>query len=123
MTTILVVCGAGASSTFLAHRMRVLASEGNHTLTITAASEPELSHLADRIDVVLVGSHLADRFEFLSAIVLDQGGTAVLLAPFPSPAAGASAALDAAIAAISTRDDARADGPAPTEAFPTNPTT
>jgi PTS system cellobiose-specific IIB component len=60
---ILVVCGAGASSTFVAQRLRRAASDAG--LSWDAAAGTETSVDDGDHDLVLLGPHLADR---LSAI-------------------------------------------------------
>jgi PTS system cellobiose-specific IIB component len=62
---ILIVCGAGASSTFVAHRVRVTGRERGLDLTVVAGNEADLPASLDTVDVVLVGPHLAPRFESL----------------------------------------------------------
>ena len=58
---ILVVCGAGASSTFVAQRLRRAASEAG--LDWDAAAGMEQSVAGSDHDLILVGPHLADRLE------------------------------------------------------------
>ncbi|WP_372967951.1 PTS sugar transporter subunit IIB [Microbacterium sp.] len=58
---ILVVCGAGASSTFVAQRLRRAASEAG--LQWDAAAGMEHSVAGGDHDLILVGPHLADRLE------------------------------------------------------------
>jgi PTS system cellobiose-specific IIB component len=58
---ILVVCGAGASSTFVAQRLRRAAS--NAGLDWDAAAGMEHSVAGSDHDLILVGPHLADRLE------------------------------------------------------------
>lgn len=99
MARVLVVCGAGASSTFLAHRMRGLAAEGGHTLTVLAGSESELPASAAGVDVVLIGPHLGSRFDDLSVIIEHEGAVAILLPHNAFTRTGGVAALDAALAA------------------------
>jgi len=57
---ILVVCGAGASSTFVAQRLqRAAAAEG--LSWATEAGTERTAMFATGVDVVLLGPHLADR--------------------------------------------------------------
>lgn len=56
---ILVVCGAGASSTFVAQRLRRAAS--NAGLECDASAGMEHSVAGSDHDLILVGPHLADR--------------------------------------------------------------
>lgn len=56
--TILIVCGAGASSTFVAHRLRGVAKARGLGYSITAASLDELQSDIRFADVVLLADHL-----------------------------------------------------------------
>ena len=60
---ILVVCGAGASSTFVAQRLRSAASAAG--LDWDASAGVEHSVVDGGHDLVLVGPHLADRLSAL----------------------------------------------------------
>ena len=60
---ILLVCGAGASSSFMAAKMRMAAKERGLDLTITARSESEISNYIGFIDALLVGPHLNGVYE------------------------------------------------------------
>ena len=65
---ILVVCGAGASSTFVARRLRHAAAAAGLDWDASAGVEgsvPSAGH--DLADLVLVGPHLADRLDALRA--------------------------------------------------------
>lgn len=56
---VLLVCGSGASSGFMAANMRKAASEKGMTLDIKARSESEIENYIEDIDVLMVGPHLA----------------------------------------------------------------
>lgn len=58
---ILVVCGAGASSTFVAQRLRSAAAAAG--LDWDAAAGMESSVSGSEHDLVLIGPHLSDRLE------------------------------------------------------------
>jgi len=58
-----VVCGAGASSTFVALRVRRTAAHRGLDVHVTAGSESDLADTLSTTDVLLVGPHLAERFE------------------------------------------------------------
>jgi len=58
---ILVVCGAGASSTFVAQRLRRAAADAG--LDWEAAAGMEHSVAGGDHDLILVGPHLADRLD------------------------------------------------------------
>jgi PTS system cellobiose-specific IIB component len=61
---ILVVCGAGASSTFVAQRLRQAAMRAGHDWDVSAgAAHP---------DLVLIGPHLADRVEAIRSSATAQ---------------------------------------------------
>lgn len=57
---ILIMCGAGASSSFVAHRLRSAASRGGEQYQVDAGFEQSLAALTEPVDVVLVGPHLAE---------------------------------------------------------------
>jgi PTS system cellobiose-specific IIB component len=62
---ILVVCGAGASSTFVAQRLRRAATDAGLDWDTSAGMEHTVSP-GDH-DLVLVGPHLADRLDAIRA--------------------------------------------------------
>ena len=95
---IVVVCGAGASSTFVAVKLRSAAAARGLTLEVAAGSASQLDSLAG-IDVVLVGAHLAAVVPELRARA-GATGTAIAVLPPVSPAAlDGAAALELALSA------------------------
>lgn len=62
---ILVVCGAGASSTFVAQRLRQSASAAGRDWDVAAGTESTIA--SSYPDLVLVGPHLADRVAAIRA--------------------------------------------------------
>ena len=62
---IIVVCGAGASSTFVALRVRRAADARGLRVDARAAAEAGLAEALDGADVLLVGAHLGDRVDAL----------------------------------------------------------
>lgn len=72
---ILVVCGAGASSTFVAQRLRRAAADAG--LDWDAAAGMEHSVAGGDHDLVLVGPHLADRLD----AIRDAGSVPVVVLP------------------------------------------
>ena len=56
---VLLVCGSGASSGFMAANMRKAASKMELSMDIKARSESEIENYIDEIDVLMVGPHLA----------------------------------------------------------------
>jgi PTS system cellobiose-specific IIB component len=103
MDMILVVCGAGASSTFLASRMRLLATERGLDLTARAASNLDIDSRLGDARVLLVGPHLASAFPELEATAATHSVPAALLPSTAFGPDGAAAALDQAVALLSDR--------------------
>lgn len=56
---VLLVCGSGASSGFMAANMRKAASKQGLEISIIARSESEIENYIDEIDALMVGPHLA----------------------------------------------------------------
>lgn len=94
METVLIVCGAGASSTFLASRIRRAAEAQGLSLVVEAGSQEDVPSRLDGVDVLLVGSHLAASYDSLAAHAIDRGVRAALLPPTASGPDGAEAALE-----------------------------
>jgi PTS system cellobiose-specific IIB component len=76
---ILVVCGAGASSTFVAQRVRHAAHDQGLAYTAFAGTEQSLPIDLDAADVVLVGPHLTHALERIERDAAARGTTVVLL--------------------------------------------
>ncbi|MGV8857967.1 PTS sugar transporter subunit IIB [Rhodoglobus sp.] len=94
MSSVLVVCGAGASSTFLAHALRNQAAVRGIKHTFIPASVSALSMPLTSVDVVLVSAHVTDFFEQAKAAAELIGATALQLPMLSFTAAGADIALD-----------------------------
>ncbi|WP_426625933.1 PTS sugar transporter subunit IIB [Leifsonia sp. McL0607] len=93
---IIVVCGAGASSTFVAVKLRTAAAARGIQVEVAAGSASQLDSLGG-IDVVLVGSHLEAAVPALRTRAR-MTGTAVAVLPPVSPAAlDGARALDLAL--------------------------
>ncbi|MBQ6334581.1 MAG: PTS sugar transporter subunit IIB [Erysipelotrichaceae bacterium] len=69
---ILLVCGAGASSSFMAAKMRMAAKEKRLTINIRARSEGEIGNYLGDIDALMVGPHLEGDYERLKKIYKDE---------------------------------------------------
>lgn len=76
---VLIVCGAGASSGFIAQRMRKAAKARGIDLQVDARSETELAEHAENTDVVLVGPHLEYMLGRLTTVTEPLGVPTVLL--------------------------------------------
>lgn len=93
MTTVLIVCGAGASSTFLASRLRSLAKNSGLELTAIPSSESEMRAKLHSATVLLVGPHLKESFDALQAEADLLGIPTALLPPTAFGSTGAVEAL------------------------------
>jgi cellobiose PTS system EIIB component len=78
---ILVVCGAGASSTFVAQRLRHAAHDQGLAYSAFAGTELSLPIDLDAADVVLVGPHLVHALARIERDAALRGTTVVLLPP------------------------------------------
>lgn len=78
---ILVVCGAGASSTFVAQRVRHAAQAVGRSLTAVAGTERSLPIDLDAADVVLVGPHLQHALDRIRDAAESRAAHVVLLPP------------------------------------------
>lgn len=76
---ILVVCGAGASSTFVAHRVRAAAQRLARNVVVVAGTPGRVSAEVEAGDVVLVGPHLRSALPHVRADAASRGAHAVLL--------------------------------------------
>ncbi|WP_042147954.1 PTS sugar transporter subunit IIB [Paucisalibacillus sp. EB02] len=56
---VLLVCGGGASSGFMAQNIRKAAKKRNISIDIKARSEAEIEEYLTEIDALLIGPHLA----------------------------------------------------------------
>lgn len=76
---ILVVCGAGASSTFVAQRVRRAAQAAGREVSAVAGTEASLPIDLDAADVVLVGPHLHESLDRIRREASPRGARVVLL--------------------------------------------
>ena len=76
---ILIVCGGGASSGFLAQGMRKAAKKDGVDVSVEARSESEVEEYIGKVDVVLVGPHLAFMFDHIRSLVEPHGIKAALV--------------------------------------------
>ncbi|MDJ0337737.1 hypothetical protein [Cryobacterium sp. PH31-O1] len=103
---ILVVCGAGASSTFVALRLRRSATLRGLTVSVTAITETDLlvrlsaAVARSPVDVVLIGPHLAPAFVAMAQQCADHGAQARLLPTSIFTDRDGEAALDLALNAM-----------------------
>jgi PTS system cellobiose-specific IIB component len=97
MMRIIVVCGAGASSTFVAHRIRRAATARGIEVRATATSESQLDAALADADVLLVGAHLGDRLGRLRERAAAASVPIAILADDAASASDGEDALDAAL--------------------------
>ncbi len=62
---VLICCGAGMSSGFLAQQMRVAAKKANIMAKVEAKSQAGVEENFDETDILLVGPHLSYMFDEL----------------------------------------------------------
>lgn len=94
---IIVVCGAGASSTFIAHRIRQAATARGLVVEAKATSESRLVAALDGADVLLVGAHLGDRIGLVREHADAASVPVVILPESASAAPDGATALDLAL--------------------------
>lgn len=100
--TAAIVCGAGVSSTFLARAVRTLATERGLDWIVEPLAEDQLPTRIDDLAIVLIGHHLADRFEALQNALALSGVPAALL-----PAGDPVATAEQGVALLHSLDSAR----------------
>ena len=105
---ILIVCGAGVSSTFVAKRIARAADAAGVAVSARPAVFSELAH-ADEADLVLLGPHLADRLDEASTL-LSATPVAVLPEASLRDMSGRSP-LDFALSVTAERAVPQADSP------------
>ena len=99
---IIVVCGAGASSTFAALRIRRAAEARGIAADVRAAGEQTLPAALAGADALLVGTHLAERLESLERAAAAASVPLAVL-PGETRTLDGDAALDLAIAIAGAR--------------------
>ena len=95
---IIVVCGAGASSTFIAHRIRRAAAARGLSVRAQASSVAGLDEVLSGADVLLVGEHLAEQLAALRARAEAASVPIVILPSGASSAPDGEDVLDLALA-------------------------
>lgn len=78
---VLLVCGSGASSGFMAASMRQAVRERALAIEITARSESEIENYVDTIDVLMVGPHLEYILDEVEDYVGDHEVRVILMRP------------------------------------------
>ena len=78
---ILLACGIGASTGFMAASMRKYAKDEGLDCTIKAVSKSEIMDYADKIDVLLLGPHFASEVPEIQAQVAPYGVKVMAIDP------------------------------------------
>ncbi|MCS5721200.1 PTS sugar transporter [Herbiconiux sp. CPCC 203407] len=91
---VLIVCGAGASSTFLALRLRRVARDRDLDLIVEAGTLPDVNERLAATSVLMVGPHLFAQFEELNRRAAAVGARAALLPDTVFGPEGAEIAAD-----------------------------
>ena len=78
---VLLVCGSGASSGFMAANIRKAASSKGIELKITARGESEIENYIEEIDALMVGPHLAYILDEVEEFVGDAPVKVILMKP------------------------------------------
>lgn len=78
---LLLVCGSGASSGFMAANIRKAAAKRGIEITVNARGESEIGNYIDEIDALMVGPHLAYIMEELDEYVEGTDVKVILMKP------------------------------------------
>lgn len=78
---VLLVCGSGASSGFMATNMRRAAGSKGIEADIKARSESEIENYVEDIDVLMVGPHLAYILDEVEEYIGDNKVKVMLMKP------------------------------------------
>jgi PTS system cellobiose-specific IIB component len=100
---VVVVCGAGASSTFVAVRIRRAAAANGTPIDVVASSESQLETSLVAADVLLVGAHLGPRLAAVRERAEAASVDVVLLPEDAAAGADPDALLALALTARETR--------------------
>lgn len=76
---VLLVCGSGASSGFMAANIRKAASARGLDISVIARSESEIESYIDDIDVLMAGPHLAYIMDEVEELAQENESLKVIL--------------------------------------------
>lgn len=97
---VLLVCGSGASSGFMAANIRKAAAARGLELSIVARGESEIENYVDEIDALMVGPHLAYILDEVDEYVGDAPVKVVLMRPDYYSTLNGDAGLDHLLAEL-----------------------
>ncbi len=78
---VLLVCGSGASSGFMAANIRKAAKAKGVEMSVRARSESEIENYIDEIDALMVGPHLAYILDDVEEYIQDAPVKVILMKP------------------------------------------
>ncbi len=76
---VLLVCGSGASSGFMAANIRKAAANRNLEMSIIARSDSEIENYIEEIDVLMIGPHMAYVLDEAEDIARDHDVKVILM--------------------------------------------
>ncbi|WP_284036544.1 PTS sugar transporter subunit IIB [Neobacillus sp. 114] len=91
---VLLVCGSGASSGFMAANIRKAAAKRNLEIDIKARGEAEIENYIGEIDALMVGPHLAYILDEIEEYIGDADVKVLLMKPDYYSTLNGDAALD-----------------------------
>lgn len=91
---VLLICGSGASSGFMAANLRKAAKKRNLDMDIKARGEAEIENYIQDIDALLVGPHLAYIMDDINELTQDTDVKVLLMKPSYYSTLDGEAALD-----------------------------
>lgn len=91
---VLLVCGSGASSAFMAANIRKAAAARGLDMSVLARSESEIENYIDEIDALMVGPHLAYILDEIDSYIGDHQVTVVQMKPSYYATLDGNAALE-----------------------------
>ncbi|MBE0342563.1 PTS sugar transporter subunit IIB [Paenibacillus sp. 28ISP30-2] len=94
MLNVLLVCGSGASSGFMAANIRKAAKKRNLNMDIKARGEAEIENYIQDIDALLVGPHLAYVIDEIKGLTKDTDVKVLLMKSSYYSTLDGEAALD-----------------------------
>lgn len=80
-TRVLLICGSGASSGFLAGNIRKAAVERGVDISVVARGDSELENYIDDIDVLMIGPHLAYILDEIDEHISGRPVTVIAMKP------------------------------------------
>ncbi|PWH07430.1 PTS sugar transporter subunit IIB [Brachybacterium endophyticum] len=103
---VMLVCGSGASSGFMASNIRKAAAKRDLDIEAFARGESEIENYVSEIDALMIGPHLGYLFEEIDDVIGEADVAVVLMRPDYYAALDGDAALEHLLEAFSDADDA-----------------